>query len=102
MTNCPNCGAPIISSQCEYCGTRFPNWTQELTETQELVDLVDKGLITPNEARERLGLKALEEKRYLLENQLLAAKTRAMEYNGAMRKLYEDALKAMRGYSESY
>lgn len=21
MTNCPNCGAPIISNKCEYCGT---------------------------------------------------------------------------------
>lgn len=27
MTNCPNCGAPIKSSVCEYCGTRFdPDW----------------------------------------------------------------------------
>lgn len=23
MTNCPNCGAVITSSQCEYCGTIF-------------------------------------------------------------------------------
>lgn len=22
MTNCPNCGAPIAGSVCEYCGTR--------------------------------------------------------------------------------
>lgn len=22
-TNCPNCGAPIASGKCEYCGTRF-------------------------------------------------------------------------------
>lgn len=22
MTNCPNCGAPITGSVCEYCGTR--------------------------------------------------------------------------------
>ena len=22
-TNCPNCGAPITSSKCEYCGTDF-------------------------------------------------------------------------------
>lgn len=22
-TNCPNCGAPITSYKCEYCGTRF-------------------------------------------------------------------------------
>lgn len=23
MTNCPNCGAPIQTSVCEYCGTVF-------------------------------------------------------------------------------
>ena len=23
MTNCPNCGAPIVSHKCEYCGTIF-------------------------------------------------------------------------------
>ena len=23
MTNCPNCGAPIHGSICEYCGTEF-------------------------------------------------------------------------------
>lgn len=23
MTNCPNCGAPIAGSACQYCGTRF-------------------------------------------------------------------------------
>lgn len=22
-TNCPNCGAPITSNKCEYCGTNF-------------------------------------------------------------------------------
>ena len=22
-TNCPNCGAPITGSRCEYCGTDF-------------------------------------------------------------------------------
>jgi len=22
-TNCPNCGAPITSMKCEYCGTDF-------------------------------------------------------------------------------
>ncbi len=22
-TNCPNCGAPITGSVCEYCGTRY-------------------------------------------------------------------------------
>ena len=23
ITNCPNCGAPISGSVCEYCGTKF-------------------------------------------------------------------------------
>ena len=23
ITNCPNCGAPITGSRCEYCGTIF-------------------------------------------------------------------------------
>ena len=26
ITNCPNCGAPVNGSICEYCGTKF---TQE-------------------------------------------------------------------------
>lgn len=25
-TNCPNCGAIITSSKCEYCGTDFMVW----------------------------------------------------------------------------
>lgn len=23
MTNCPNCGAPLSTGKCEYCGTEF-------------------------------------------------------------------------------
>lgn len=30
MTNCPNCGAPITSSQCEYCGTSFDYLQKEI------------------------------------------------------------------------
>ena len=26
VTNCPNCGAIIRSSECEYCGTNFMKW----------------------------------------------------------------------------
>lgn len=26
MINCPNCGAPITSDHCEYCGSRFYDW----------------------------------------------------------------------------
>lgn len=25
-TNCPNCGAPIRSKTCPYCGTNLTNW----------------------------------------------------------------------------
>lgn len=25
MTNCKNCGAPIVGSLCEYCGSRIEN-----------------------------------------------------------------------------
>lgn len=23
MTNCKNCGAPLVGERCEYCGTRY-------------------------------------------------------------------------------
>ena len=30
---CPNCGAPVRGSECEYCGTVFErNWGYELVE----------------------------------------------------------------------
>lgn len=33
MTNCPNCGAPITSRVCEYCGTVFRSVdTRDYTE----------------------------------------------------------------------
>lgn len=32
MTNCPNCGAPVVSSQCEYCGTVFVTPKQSTRE----------------------------------------------------------------------
>ena len=82
MTNCPNCGAPIISSQCEYCGTIFSKFseysgedeisllkleTEHLKHTVELKALYEDallamraygdGLITPNETRKLIGLK---------------------------------------------
>lgn len=82
MTNCPNCGAPIISSQCEYCGTTFGRSseycssdvlsllklkTEHLKRTTELNMLYEdalfamraygSGILTYNEAREKIGLK---------------------------------------------
>ena len=33
--NCPNCGAPITSKTCPYCGTTFINYIDE-DEDEEL------------------------------------------------------------------
>lgn len=37
-TNCPNCGAPITKSQCDYCGTIFT----DLAEQEEKMELLRK------------------------------------------------------------
>ena len=29
LCNCPNCGAPIKSEECEYCGTNFMIWPEK-------------------------------------------------------------------------
>ena len=26
FTNCKNCGAPLKSTECEYCGTQYGRW----------------------------------------------------------------------------
>lgn len=76
-TNCPNCGAPIepISSKCPYCDTPY---TLKLLETFvgpaevrpilyaddkpiEYAKLIESGVMTPNEARELVGLPKLSE-----------------------------------------
>ena len=79
MTNCPNCGAPITGSTCEYCGTVFPrryHSDDEYTlleaknkclEDQKVIkELYDSaifamrayssGIFTENEARKHIGL----------------------------------------------
>ena len=35
-TNCPNCGAPIAKSQCEYCGTVFADLAEQEAEMERL------------------------------------------------------------------
>ena len=35
MNNCPNCGASITGSKCEYCGTVFDNAQERYRLTQE-------------------------------------------------------------------
>ena len=34
--NCPNCGAPIASKTCPYCGTTFINYIDEDEELRRL------------------------------------------------------------------
>lgn len=73
MTNCPNCGAvrEPAESRCPYCGTPYPRDRKaaqavavpepvtihmdagQLSMCSQILDL---GLITPNEARRRMGL----------------------------------------------
>lgn len=56
MSNCPNCGAPIIAPVCDYCGTRHYGFEQVPGHpAQKVAQLLDNGLITVNEAREMLG-----------------------------------------------
>ena len=61
MTNCPNCGAPITSHQCEYCGTIFN--MPKLCSHDDIFSmyknaerLLVSGVVTINEARELCGL----------------------------------------------
>ena len=78
MRNCPNCGAPINSPACEYCGTAFAR--QDAPKARTMLELENEflkrnmeikslyedaifamrayssGIFTYNEAREHLGL----------------------------------------------
>lgn len=74
MTNCPNCGAvrEPAESRCPYCGTPYPKDRKTVLAADLLEDTtihlevgqiaeitcrqLDLGLITPNEARRRMGL----------------------------------------------
>lgn len=50
MTNCKNCGAPLKKKdECEYCGTI--NMEERRKNEKAVADLVNKGLMTINEAR---------------------------------------------------
>lgn len=35
-TNCPNCGAPITKSQCDYCGTIFTDLAEQEAKMEKL------------------------------------------------------------------
>lgn len=78
MTNCPNCGAvrEPAERRCPYCGTLYPKDRKTAQavaagivlphETVDehmsaenfniLTELLARGLITPNQARQRMGL----------------------------------------------
>ena len=75
MTNCPNCGAPIVASRCEYCGTvfrapepiesRIRQTSDEITfdlysayknagdnaSVNVIMGCLKSGILTPNEAK---------------------------------------------------
>lgn len=40
-TNCPNCGAPIIGSKCEYCGTVFSNHDTTSSSSEQWIRVED-------------------------------------------------------------
>lgn len=67
-TNCPNCGAVVdpAADRCAYCETPYPTHMrverQEIRiDTAALARCVDAGVLTPNEARRRLCLRAMQE-----------------------------------------
>lgn len=75
MTNCPNCGAvrEPAESRCPYCGTPYPKDrktaqvvsvpesvvveldTEQFARLQILEEEIARGIITPNDARRRMG-----------------------------------------------
>lgn len=62
MTNCPNCGAPIIAPVCDYCGTR--HWGFEEIPghpASKITQLLECGIVTANEARKMLGIERNKE-----------------------------------------
>jgi hypothetical protein len=68
FTNCPNCGAvrDLEATRCPYCDTPYlkngvpdaPPVTVKFDAdaVARLTQALDLGLITPNEARRRMGL----------------------------------------------
>lgn len=56
MINCPNCGAPITGTECEYCGTLFGHRLTQSESLAMVLDEIDNAMLTPNEARKLLGL----------------------------------------------
>lgn len=38
MTNCPNCGAPLVGGRCEYCGTLSHDAEEKIQELRRQMD----------------------------------------------------------------
>jgi predicted amidophosphoribosyltransferase len=64
VTNCPNCGAPVdlAEKSCPYCETPYTRQAATICdaytfsiECAALAAAVKKNIITPNEARRRMG-----------------------------------------------
>ena len=36
MTNCPNCGAPLVGGRCEYCGTLSNDAEEKIQESHRI------------------------------------------------------------------
>ena len=62
--NCPNCGAPIRGDECPYCGTAFTRKHEGIPIHDPygnyITTMLSSNLLTPNEARNLLGLPPLE------------------------------------------
>lgn len=93
MTNCPNCGAPIVAPVCEYCGTvhrgfraMTPGIMDDGWDITKIDQYLSYGAITPNEARELVGLSRIDESHLI----------------GTYKvdQLYQQAIQAMRKYTE--
>lgn len=50
MSNCPNCGAPIISAKCEYCGT-VHDAVKHKANIEEIKKLYEASVLTANQIR---------------------------------------------------
>ena len=93
MSNCPNCGAPIVAPVCDYCGTRHWGFEQVSGHpASKVTQMLDQGLITANEARRMMGL--------TIDDELELAKIRYTEELSSMKRLYSEAIIAMRRYAD--
>lgn len=64
VTNCKNCGAPLVNSKCVYCETEYsgnefgiPIYSAETGEY--ITTLLPPEMLTPNEARKLAGLREI-------------------------------------------